>query len=252
MITYDELVELSRSTRGKHMLSAYLPGPGPDPASREAPRTTLESELSRIRPGLADAAHGEREAFLAASRHVLAAFDQERPAHAAGLAVFADERGVRHVGGLLESPAPSVHWRDGAMIAPYLATVARGRPAIVALVDSRGARVLRFKDSALELVDELEAEIHLEQPLHMGDAPRVSFHSGVRGETGTDEAERREAAAFDRMLGAVLNLFDVPTSPDLWLVAAGMPQSVRQLVAALPRGLSMRTELVHGLTRVSS
>ena len=252
MTTYDELVELERRMSGARVLSVYLPGPGRDPALRAAPRTMLDSALSRLRHELVGAPHAEREAFVAASEHVLRRVDGNLPAHASGVAIFADENGVRHVGGLAEAPAPVVEWKEGAVLAPYLASAARARSAIVALIDSRDARVLKYHDGRLDLMEKFHARAHVEEPIHMGDQPHGPFHAGVRGETGTDETERREWAAFDRMLHPVLHRIELAVHPDLWLIVAGMPQSVRLLVASLPRALSGRTELVSGLTLDSS
>jgi hypothetical protein len=177
-MTYDDLVQLRRSSNGMRMLSVYLPGPPPDPALKEEPSTLLDGGLSRIGQLLSSASREERDAFLAASEHVLAAMSAESlPRHGAGTAIFADAEGVRHVGVLLDAAPVVVEWRDGIVVVPYLRTLARARNVIVVLIDSRSSKSFRYRDAQLEPIDSTEAEIHTEPPLHMGEAPLPAFHT---------------------------------------------------------------------------
>ena len=253
MMSYEDLVQLRRRTNGSRMLSVYLPGSAPDPALRETAEVLFEAGLSRIRHALAEASHDEREVFLAAAEHAAAWLRGSAVARqSAGVAVFADALGVRHAGALLEEPPTVVDWKDGIVIAPYLRTAALARPAIVTLIDSRSARLFRYREGHLESIEQMAAEIHTEPPIHMGDAPRPPFHHGVHGTTGTDETERREAAAFDRMLGNLMHRLEALVQGDAWLIVGGMPQSAHKLVASLPRGFASRLQIVNALTVTST
>jgi release factor family 10 len=253
MMNYEDLIQLRRRTNGSRMLSVYLPGAAPDPALREAPDVLFEAELSRIHHAIADSSHEDRQEFLAASEHATRWIHEDPLARqSAGVAVFADAQGVRYAGALLEEPPVVVEWKNGIVIAPYLRTASLSRVAIVTLIDSRRARLLRYREGHLEAIEEIAAEIHTEAPLHMGDAPRASFHQGVRGMTGTDEVERREAAAFDRMLGILVHRLETLAQGDSWLIIGGMTQSAHKLVSSLPRGFTTRLQLVHALTVTST
>ncbi len=253
MMTYEELVQLHRRTDGSRVLSVYLPGPAHDPALRDESITLLERGASRIRQALSEAPHHEREAFLAATEHAVRALQREtRPGGREGIVIFSQAEAVRHVGWLFASAPVVVEWRDGIVVAPYLRSLADTRPSIVVLVDSRAARVLRLEEAALEPLDSFAVEVHSAEPVHMGEAPRPGFHHGVHGATGTDETMRREAAAFNRMLSELVHRVASLMSLDVWLVVGGMPESVRHLVAALPRGMNSRVQVVGGLTTTSS
>jgi hypothetical protein len=252
-MTYEELVELRRRLDGAHILSAYLPGAAQDPALRAESQTLLEAGLSRIRHTLTDATRVERETFLAASEHVVRALGIDaRPRNGTGIAVFAAADGVRHLGPLL-APAPTVvEWRDGVVVSPYLASLSRKREVVLAVIDSRAAKIVSCRNGTVEPLESFAAEIREEPPLHMGDSARVPWHSGVHGVTGTDETQRRELAAFERMLNQLLQRLTAVSGSDALVVVGGMPESVHRLTADLPKALADRYEAVSGLTTLSS
>jgi Bacterial archaeo-eukaryotic release factor family 10 len=253
MMTYEDLVQLRRRTDGTRVLSVYLPGPAHDPAQRDESMTLLGGGVSRIRQALSEAPNSEREAFLAATEHAVRALQSEtRPSGREGIVIFSQADGLRHVGWLFASAPVVVEWRDGIVVAPYLRSLAETRPSIVVVVDSRAARVLRFEQGALEPLETFAVEVRSVEPVHMGEAPRPGFHHGVHGATGTDETMRREAAAFNRMLSELVHRVANLMSQDVWLVVGGMPVSVRHVVAAMPRGMNSRLQVVGGLTTTSS
>jgi hypothetical protein len=250
---YDDLVQLYRRTRDTPILSVYLPGPIRDPAQRGEPGTLLDAGLSRLRRGLAVAPHGDREMLAAASGFARAALRWPScPREGAGVAMFVGADGVHHLGELLAPTPFLVEWRNGIVVAPYLRTLKHCRPAIAALVDSRRARVFRWSDAALTPLGEFDADVRVDEPVHMGDAPRPTFHPGTRGLTGADETARREDAAFARLVGRVAARVETLAQPNAWVIAGGMARGARALVAALPPGLGSRTQVVSGLTTGSS
>ena len=252
-MTYEELVELRRRTEGTHMLSAYLPGPAQDPALRAESQTLLEAGLSKIRHALTDAARTERETFHAAAEHVVHELGRDsRPRNGAGIAVFTDADGVRHLGALL-TPAPTVvEWGDGIVVSPYIASLSRRREVVLAVIDSRAAKVVSCRNGTVEPLESFAAEVRGEEPLHMGDSARVPGHYGVHGATATDEMQRRELAAFERMLNRLRQRLSSLSGNDTLLVIGGMPESVRRLTADLPKALTDRYEVVSGLTTLAS
>jgi peptide subunit release factor 1 (eRF1) len=248
-MTYEQLVALYRSTLEAPILSAYLPGRSPDPALRAAARTRFDAEVSRIAKTLRPVAREEGAVFeraVAAVREAMASAPALGPQE--GWAVFADGGGVREQAAL-SSPTPfQVEWRHGIGVAPALRSLKQARPAIAVLLDSRSARIGSYEGGQLRRDESFEAEVRAEEASHMGTAPAPTFHHGTHGRPAADELSRRESAAFDRMLAQVLARVDVLVGADGWLVVAGHARGVRELVAALPRGLVSRTEEVPGLT----
>jgi hypothetical protein len=240
-MTYEELVQLHRRTRDAPVLSAYLPAPTDDQAG--AGDAVVEGGLFRIRQSLSQASRAEREALRSASDHLRGALNAMRSWRGApGEVAFADATGVIYVGALRERPRALVEWRQGILVAPYLYTLFLARPSIVTLIDAREARLFRHQD------DHLEALEHLRATLAAESAPEAGRHPPHVPAGDAD----REAVAFERLLAGVVHRLETIARPDAWLIVGGMPLSTRQLVAALPKGLAARLQLVNGLTTASA
>lgn len=253
MMSFEELVQLFRENAGQEILSAYLPARTRDPAMRAETRTLFNAGVTRLRKSLDDAAREHRDAFDSAAQHARDALDgDERPAEGEGLALFAAPDGVRHMGAL-HAPAPvTIEWRAGIVVAPYLRSLKHAHPALLALVDSRAARLYRYQAAALEPLASLEADQVEEEPSRLGEVPAGPFHHGTRGGTATDEIARREHAATERLLADTVARLQGVATPESWIVIGGIARHANDLMAALPKALAPRAHLATYLTMQAS
>jgi hypothetical protein len=247
MLTYEELLSLDRQNRGERILSVYLPRADHDPARRAERFTQLDGELSKIRRSLDEASRTERAAFERAAdtlRESLGALgDWGTP-----VAGFASGGGTVWVGAVLASIGFIVRWRDGLTIAPYIRALKQERPVLVAVLDSREARLFRYRAGELVPLDVIEVEVKAEAGDHKGDSLPPGVRAGVRGATGRDETGRREEAAFQRLVNQVVQRIEVEATPDTELVLGGTLQPVRQVAGALPKSFEARMVVSEALT----
>lgn len=235
MLTYTELVMLERSLGDARVLSVYLDGTAEDFAAQRAWRVQLEHSLKDLRIWLADSSHAEREEF---ERCVMLLEEQLAPLSrgvgARGWAAFITSDGVRDAG-RLPVPMPTMAvWSTGACVAPYIRALKQTRRVVVALADARKAKLYCYDRGALEKARTIHAHATLGPPLHMGDAPRVGFHAGVRGTTGRDAAQRVLLKGTSRMLKEVADQALRLAGADGWILTGGIPHAsgdLAQLIA---------------------
>ena len=241
MLTYPQLVSLERSLRDERVLSVYVRGAADDPASRRAWRTDLDRSLRDLRRWLAGSSHEEREAF----ERCVGLLDEMLAPYASGLsspgwAAFITD-GVVQDAERLPVPMPTMAiWSTGMCVSPYIRALKVTRPLIVAVVDARLARVYHFRAGELSLLARIHAHATIETPAHMGDAPRVGFHGGVRGETGHDAAKRARGAGAERMLREAELVVARHASLDGGILVGGAARIARQFKTMLAASVSER------------
>jgi len=230
MLTYAELVRIERSLRGARVLSVYLDGTADDFAAQRAWRVQLENSLKDLRTWLVDSSHAEREQF---ERCVLLL--EERLASfpggvgSRGWMAFITPDGVR-VGEHLPVPMPTLAvWSTGASVAPYIRALKQMRRVVVAVADARKATLYCYDRGSLDKVKTIHAHATLEPVTHMGDAPRVGFHPGVRGSTGSDAEQRVLLKGTSRMLKEVADHLLRLAGTDGWLLTGGIPHASAEL-----------------------
>lgn len=241
MLTYSQLVRLERSLRDERVLSVYLHGAAEDPAARMAWRTDLDRSLRDLRRWLAGSSHEERVAFehcVATLEALLAPFAAGLPSR--GWAAFISDRAV-HDAERLPVPMPTMAiWSTGMCVAPYIRALKVTRPVIVAVVDSRVARIYRYRVDALETVETIHAHATIEAPDHMGDAPRQGFHPGVHGETAREAVQRARAAGTDRLVREAELVIAKHAALDESIVIGGAARVAARLRRALAKSVSER------------
>ena len=237
------LIDLERSLRDTLVLSVYLDAPSPNPAERDVWRTRLDQELERVRKQITE--RPERRAFDRATGLLRDELESRSDAiGAAGwLGVVAPDD-IRFRTPLAVSPPLSVHWGRGMFVTPALRALEAMRPAIVAIVDSRSAHLLRYRDGKIERLETLHAHALIDPVLHMGNPPSPGFHSATRGRTGTDAAERELGAAREHLMHAVASRMVELAGSDGWLLLGGTPEAAHEASAALPEHVASRTLLV--------
>ena len=102
---------------------------------------------------------------------------------------FANELPVR-------TPTQAV-WRDGPVIAPYLRVLKQHHPVVVALVDSRSARLFRYEWGRLDALSDMRISVHA---MNVGKHPRLHVrgvaYPAPRASTGTERAATRRMTDF--------------------------------------------------------
>jgi hypothetical protein len=241
MLTYADLVQLERQTRDQTVLSVYLNGEGADSITRSRWQADLRHSLDDVATWLRDASHEEREDFAARRRLLEERVETFRgEIGAPGWVAFLDTSGVRHESAV-HGPVPTMAvWSTGACVAPYIRALKESRPVVIAVVDSRHARLYRYVDHDVELVERLEADLDFEVPGSMSRPAAQGFHTGTRGQTGTDAARDVLQKEMDRMLTTARARIESLAGDDGWIVVGGIPTVVNAAVSRLSQALQSR------------
>lgn len=248
MLTLLELVQLERSYRSGKALTVYLDGRSPDPAQRTAWRRALNHAVAEVRDTLHETPHAEREAFARCAEAMEESLaEHEGALRTRGWVGFFPEEGVAHTEALPVDVPLIVAWGDGIRVAPYIRALKQHQPAIVALVDSRMARIHRFAHGVLEEVETLRAHAHVGPATHMGYPPRQGFHTGTRGSAGSDVSDRELRAATADMLRTLGDRLTTLAGSDGWILLAGIPEVVRDAMSAMPIRLERRVRRLEHL-----
>lgn len=235
MRTFTQLADLHRALKDSRVLTVYLDGTERDPAKRYVWRTRLAQSLDSLREWLTGSSHAERTAF----ERCVAKLDT-RLHHfagnlrAPGWAAFITAEGISEATPLpVPTPTQAV-WTTGISMAPYIRALKEARPVVILLVDSASARLYRYHFGQLSLVESLHAHAHVPEPSHMGDAPVRGFHSGTRGVTGSDQAQRSRLHATSSMLSDAARRAAALANSDGWIVVGGNPEVSRRAMSKLP------------------
>lgn len=257
MLTWQELVAFERALRTTKVLSVYVGGAAADPAARDVWRRELRQLVEQRRAELRAAPHEERAAFdrcVARLEEALAPYTGTVRARG-WMGVFAarpeghgepGETGRDEYAGPLPAPppAPLVAWEDGMRAAPCVAALSAQRHAIVAVVDSRLARVHRWANDRLETLETLRAHVHVGPTDHMGYPPRGGFHTGTRGAAGADAADREQQRGTETMLHELADRLELLAGPRGLMLVGGIPEVAAAAMAALPERLRPRARIV--------
>jgi hypothetical protein len=248
MLTYEELVELERSLRDRTVLSVYINGEVRDPADRRRWRVDLRHALDAIEARLADASHAERVAFAKCRKTVEEEARTFRgTVREPGWVRFIDTEGVKHSSGLPVAVPTMAVWDAGAHVAPYTRAMKASVPVIVGVLDARKARLFRYVGRKVDPVETVRAHVVVEPPLHMGRPSRGGFHSGTRGETGTDAAQRELREGTEHMLADVAAKIEALSGRDTWIVLGGIPEVAKAALAHLSPQVAPRAVCREGL-----
>src|SRR5690606_34871808 len=144
-----------------------------------------------------------------AAEHIereLAVYDGHLPSR--GWGAFASPDGLLHAG---PTPTPTpdlVRWELGAHVAPWIRALKLSRPVTAVVADRRHARILAYLEGELHeqvVIPAEEVELDAEQL-----STRAATHTGVRGATGTDVAQRVEERTVRRLVRDVVEALAVP------------------------------------------
>lgn len=234
MLTYTRLVALHRALSNKRVLSVYLDGSASDPAVQRSWRVQLDHGIVDLRRWLANSSRAEREEFERCVHRLdvaVAAFTAG--IGAPGWAAFITADGV-HDAQLLPAPAPTLAvWSTGPCIAPYMRALKEHRPVVVLLVDARRASIYRYCLGKADRVDVIRAHHVLGKPEHMGTPARLGFHTGTRGSSRRDAAQRTLLRGRDRMIAEAVTRAHELAGTDGWIVIGGIKRVAARLAQLL-------------------
>ena len=238
-----------KAHRGHPVLSVYVGGGLADVAEQHSWLVPLRHALRRAWAAaqegpLAGVAEGDAAAFAACEVEVLAALPEPRAIHDAGAwcafaAVPAPGDVVLFSAALPRAVPTQVRWQAGAVVLPYLAAAPEGQVLVLQLERDQGRLVRLDGDHVTELARDA-VELELGAAAHMGDTPRQGFHTGTRGETLTDLAQRRLREARQQLLGGLLARTVAALDPAGVVVVGGAEEVGRHALTLLPEGVAAR------------
>jgi hypothetical protein len=242
MLSHEELVDLYRNLRDEKVLSVYLDGKATDFAERKAWKRRLDQQVNEARRLLDGEGAAGREAFDQALERIekaLGEYDSFLPDN--GWVGFATPSRLVY-GKPVRVPMPDlVRWEGGIRVAPYVRALKQDRVVVTVLVDSRRARIFEYRNGELVEPKNLNAETFLGDLTDINVSKRATSHTGVRGKTGTDAAQRFLEVGSERMLKALMEVVTDLVGKDGLLVIGGTTESVASAMAHVPPRLKERT-----------
>lgn len=240
MFTLSDVQALLRDLAETRVLSVYLETRVTDPAMRDAWRPTLSSALRDLE---ADIPEQEHLAFERAR----STLEVDLPPlggvwGASAWVAFVTADGIHHETDV-PTPCPTlVAWRDGPVVAPYMRVLEEYRPVIIALVDSRAARVYRYAGGVLDELPEMSLSVDDRPAPGVAPQPERSGKSipAPRSATGTERAQRRQAAAFEGLASDLADRLAELAGDDGWIMIGGAQEWARHVSDALPARLAPR------------
>jgi hypothetical protein len=248
MLTRDQLADLNRELQQEKVLTVYVDGEGKDPASRRVWRRRLAQELEREEHRLQSADSKEREAFEAAQDRILKeldAFESFLPGK--GFVAFATSEGLFHSEIIPVQVPTLVRWEMGARIAPYVRGLKQLRPMVTALVDGRRGRVFVYKEGDLTEVADLRADTFMGDLSESATSRRASKHSGSRGQTATDAAQKYLEVGTERMMKEVKELVADLAASDGFILLGGNQEALATLRPMMGGHMDSRIHENHSL-----
>jgi hypothetical protein len=242
MMQASELVTLARDLAHVKVLSVYIDNRVVDPAKRFAWRAELTSRLRNIREKIADGA--ERAQFDRAAAFLEEPIPPPGGMWAApGWVAFATHDRVVIIGELPGHVETLVAWQEGAVITPCLRVLKHECPVVVALVQTRGARLYRYVHGALELLEVMQApalENRLRRPHGARSERGGRGYPAPRSALKTDIAQERQLARFHRLAASLAGRLTLFAGADGCILIGGPPQQTRFVFDALPQQLRRR------------
>lgn len=242
MLSHDQLLSLYRNLKDTRVLTVFLDGGTHDFSKKHMWKRRLEQVVGEARSGMLGADPEELRAFERAAGRIAEALGQFGafiPDRAwAGFAT-ADELAYS---GLVHVPmSDSARWADGISVSAYVRALKQDRTVVMALVDSRRARLAEYRDGVMTELPDLIADRDVGEMSDENMSKRAGTHSGVRGETDTDHAQRLVRIHEERMLKELAQHLTRKAGKDGMVVVGGTPEVISHAISHLPSELQKRT-----------
>ncbi len=227
MLTHEKLVRLYRDNQSTQVLSVYLDGQATDPAQRSVWRRRLDQEISEAERGLEALSPEDRAGFGGAVellRGELDDFDAFLPGK--GWVGFATPDRVLYAEPVAATVPDLVRWERGLRVAPYVRGLKQARTVLVVLTDRRRARIFEYRDGVVSELPGVVADTDVGDLTDVGVGKRGATHSGVRGQTGSDAAQRFLDAGSERMIKSLMDDLEGRLAGDGFLILGGTPETI--------------------------
>ena len=244
MLAPEQLADLYKRHRKDPVLSIYLDADQHDFAERGKWRIALKTAVSEQREKAADSSR-----FDKAFEHLSEPLGESDGSFLAGRGWvgFATPDGILHSESL-PVPMPNlVRWEDGLRVAPYARALKQARHVVAVVIDSRKARILRYRMGLLSERDFLEADTFLGDLTDVHVAKVPATHSGIRGKTSTDAARDFLDVERDRLVGRVAEEVRKEVGNEGLLIVGGAERTVDALVRELGDFADSRRRILHSL-----
>lgn len=248
MLTPTDVQTLVRELSDANVLSVYLETRVTDPAMRDAWRPALQTALREVAAAVPERERPEFEVARGVLLGIVPPLGGTWGAE--GWTAFVTADGPRYSGELPTRCPTLAAWRKGPVVAPYMRVLKEHRPVIVALVDSRSARVFRYAWGTLEELPEMGLTVagDVETELASGTERRGgASYPAPRSATGTEQAQRRQSVNFDRMVAMLGARLAELAEDDGWVVIGGTPEPSRLAGAAVPARIADRATVMDTL-----
>jgi hypothetical protein len=241
MLSHDELVEIYRGLKDEKVLSVYLDGRTHDFSERHLWRRHLEHGIGAAREAL-NGRPEEMDGFgkaVSRVKEALDEYDQFLPDR--GWVGFATTDRMVY-GNPVRVPMPDlVRWENGIRVAPYVRALKQERLVVGVVMDSRRARIFRYRDGTLGEPENLMAETFMGDLSDINVSKRATSHSGVRGKTATDAAQRFLGVGSERMMKGLMDRVAEEAGSEGVVVLGGTSEAVAAATNHLPQSLKNRT-----------
>jgi hypothetical protein len=240
MLTREEFINLYRKHRQDKVLSLYLNAEEHDPAKRRAWRRALDHVLEGLEAGLDPAERPAYEQALSHLKQELRQFDAFLPDR--GWAGFATRDALLYAETLPVIMPDLARWEDGLRAAPYVRALKQLTPVTTVLVDSRQARLFRYEQGEFKELSHITADMFFGDLSDVNMSKRATTHTGVRGETDTDAAQRFGEVGTDRLLKHLVDVLRDQAGNDGTIVIGGTNEVTAAVIQRLPKTVNGRVE----------
>lgn len=240
MLTHTALLTLHESLRDARVLTAYVDTSATDPAVHRTWRLQLEHALDDVAARLADASDEDRAGFEQCRRVLESALASPEIGQTPGWVAFVTADGRVSTLSLPIATPTLAMWNHGAALGPYIRAQKHAREVVVVVAGARHAVLYRYRAGSLQRAEHVQAHHVVEHSDHLGTPARGGFHTGTRGRTARDAAQRALRYGRDRMLSEAAERAAKLVSADGWVVVAGVDAVASQLVARLEERLPGR------------
>lgn len=234
MLTLPDIHNLLRELSNRKVLSVYIETRVTNPAMRDAWRLSLSSALRDLSARVPTDERADFERAKAALDSVVPQLGGTPGAD--GWTAFVTADGATHAADVPARCPTLVAWRDGPVVAPYMRVLKEFQPVIVALVDSRSARIYRYAWGTLSELPEMAITIdeHAVSGNDSGARRSGKAIGAPRSVTGTEEARTRQIAAFKGLASKLSASLTELAVDGAWIVIGGTREWARMASEALP------------------
>jgi hypothetical protein len=230
MLTHHALLALHQSLRDINVLTAYVDTSATDPAVHRTWRLQLEHALDDTDARLG----GEDRARFRRSRLELeSALASPEIGQTPGWVAFVTADG-RATTLSLPIPTPTlVTWNRGVALGPYIRAQKHAREVVVVVAGAKQATLYRYGAGSLHRAGQVQSQHIVEHADDLRTPARGGSHTGTRGRTARDAAQRALRYGRDRMLSEAADRAIKLLTANGWIVVAGVDAVASRLVARL-------------------